>query len=280
MDKFENLIITAAICGAEVTRKETPYLPITPEELSDEARRCYEAGASIIHLHVRDAEGNPTQNADVFKETVGLIRQKAPAVIVQVSTGGAVWMKAEERLQSLESRPDMATLSTGTCNFGDDVFMNSKPMIIEFANNMMNKGIMPEFECFDMGHVYFANWLVQKGIVNWPHYHYDFVMGVPGAIPATVPLLAQMMQVIPSSASWTVAGVGRTEIPMAAAAIAMGGNVRVGMEDNLYISKGVLARSNAEFVEKAVRIAKELGRSIAEPNEVKTYFSINQKGDM
>ncbi|HOZ11038.1 MAG TPA: 3-keto-5-aminohexanoate cleavage protein [Thermotogota bacterium] len=277
MRKFDQLIITAAICGAEITRKETPYLPITPEELSEEAKRCYEAGASIVHLHVRDAEGNPTQDAAIFKQTVQLIRQKAPKLIVQVSTGGATWMKAHERVQSIESEPDMATLSTGSCNFGDDLFLNSKSMVMEFAKQMQERSIMPEFECFEIGHIHFANWLVQKGHVIWPHYHYDFVMGVPGAIAASVPLMVRMREEIPGEASWTVAGIGRMEIPMAAAAIAMGGNVRVGMEDNLYISKGVLAKSNAELVEKVVRIAKEIGRPIAVSDEVREYFRLKKK---
>jgi len=277
MAQFDQLIITAAICGAEVTRNETPYLPLTPEELSDEAKKCYDAGACIVHLHVRDPEGNPTQDAAIFKRTVGLIRQKAPNLIVQVSTGGATWMKAEERIQSIESAPDMATLSTGSCNFGDDLFLNSKGMVLEFAKKMSERAIMPEFECFEIGHIHFANWLVQKGHVVWPHFHYDFVMGVPGAIAATVPLLVRMREEIPAEASWTVAGIGRMELPMATVALAMGGHVRVGMEDNLYYSKGVLAKSNAELVARIVRIAKELGRPIATPDEVRDYFHLQKK---
>ncbi len=272
---FEKLIITAAICGAELTRKDNPYLPLTPEELSDEAKLCFEAGASIVHLHVRDEQGNPSQDAGIFKRTVELIRQKAPKLIVQVSTGGATWMKAEERLQSLESMPDMATLSTGTSNFGNDVFMNTRSMIMEFAREMKSKKIMPEFECFELGHVSFANKIVKKGLFNREHYHYDFVMGVPGAIEGSVPNLVRMVQEIPENCSWCVAGVGgKNAFTLAAVSIAMGGHVRIGMEDNIYLSKGEIARSNSELVARVVRISKEIGREIASAEEVREYFGI------
>jgi len=275
MDDFRKLIITAAICGAEVTKDINPYLPVSPEELSDEAKRCHNAGASIVHLHVRDDEGKPTQDAEIFRKTVQLIREKAPEMIVQVSTGGATWMSADERLQSLESKPDMATLSTGTTNFGHDVFMNKYEMIERFSSEMHERGIIPEFECFEVGHVNFANYLIKKGLVNLRHYHYDFVLGVPGAAPATVETLSLMKNMIPEESSWCVAGVGRHELNMAAIAIATGGHVRVGMEDNIYIQKGVLAKSNAELVERVVQISKNLNREVARADEVRKYLGIS-----
>jgi len=274
MSEFKKLIITAAICGAEVMKDQDPYLPTTPEELSDEAKRCYDAGARIVHLHVRDKEGKPTQDGDIFKETVALVRQKAPELIVQVSTGGATWMKPEERLQSLESNPDMATLSTGTCNFGSDVFMNTKDMILAFTQKINEKKIMPEFECFEAGHVSFANWLIDKGYIQRKHYHFDFVIGVPGAMEASLESLCLMKNMIPKDATWCVAGIGRQELNMAAIAIATGGHVRVGMEDNIYLSRGVLAKSNAELVERVVNVAINLNREIATAQEVKTLFGI------
>ena len=274
MAKFDKLIITAAICGAEVMKEDNPYLPTTPEELSDEAKRCYNAGASIVHLHVRDEEGNPTQNGEIFTKTVNMIREKAPELIVQVSTGGATWMTAEQRIESIQSKPDMATLSTGTSNFGNDVFMNTKEMVIAFADKLDKNNIMPEFECFEVGHVHFANWLIQKEHVKRDHYHFDFVIGVPGAIPATVENLVLMKNMIPENATWCVAGIGRQELNMAAIAVATGGHVRVGMEDNIYLSKGVLAKSNAELVERVVNIAKNLNREVAKPSEVKELFGI------
>ncbi len=273
---MDELIITVAVCGAEVTRKDTPYIPITPEEIAQQTYDAYMAGASIVHLHVRDENGNPTQNAEIFKKVVNLIREKCEDIIVQVSTGGAVWMTPEERLQSLEADPDMATLTTGTVNFGNDVFMNSMPMVESFAKAMKEKGIMPEFECFDLGHINNAIQLVKKGLVE-SHLHFDFVMGVPGGIAANARNLVTMVDSLPKDATWTVAGIGRHQFQMAAMAIAMGGNVRVGLEDNIYIEKGVLARSNAELVEKVVRIAKELGRKIATPQRAREILGLKVK---
>lgn len=273
---MDKLIITVAVCGAEVTRQDTPYIPLTPEEIVQQTYEAYQAGASIVHLHVRDNEGKPTQDAQIFKKVVKMIRERCPDMIIQVSTGGAVWMSAQERLQSLESDPDMATLTTGTVNFGNDVFMNSMPMIEEFAVKMREKQIMPEFECFDMGHINNAMQLVKKGIVQG-HLHFDFVMGVPGGIAANARNLVAMVDSLPDGATWSVAGIGRYEFPMAAMAIAMGGNVRVGLEDNIYISKGVLAKSNAELVEKVVRIAKELNRPIASCQEARQILGLKNR---
>lgn len=273
---MEKLIITVAVCGAEVTRKDTPYIPITPEEIAHQTYEAYLAGASIVHLHVRDENGNPTQDPEIFNRTVRLIREKCPDIIVQVSTGGAVWMTPEERLQSLEADPDMATLTTGTVNFGNDVFYNSMPMIERFASVMKERGIMPEFECFDLGHINNAMVLVKKGLVQG-HLHFDFVMGVPGGIAANARNLVTMVDSLPPGATWSVAGIGRHEFPMAAMAIVMGGHVRVGLEDNIYIEKGVLARSNAELVEKVVRLAKELGRPVATAKEAREILQLGER---
>lgn len=273
---MDKLIITVAVCGAEVTRKDTPYIPITPEEIAQQTYEAYLVGASIVHLHVRDENGNPTQDPEIFKRTVRLIREKCPDIIVQVSTGGAVWMTPEERLQSLEADPDMATLTTGTVNFGNDVFYNSMPMIEKFASVMKEKGIMPEFECFDLGHINNAMVLVKKGLVQG-HLHFDFVMGVPGGIAANARNLVTMVDSLPPGATWSVAGIGRHEFPVAAMAIVMGGHVRVGLEDNIYIEKGVLAKSNAELVEKVVRLAKELGRPIATAKEAREILQLGER---
>lgn len=273
---MDKLIITVAVCGAEVTRKDTPYIPITPEEIAQQTYEAYLVGASIVHLHVRDENGNPTQDPEIFKRTVRLIREKCPDIIVQVSTGGAVWMTPEERLQSLEADPDMATLTTGTVNFGNDVFYNSMPMIEKFASVMKGKGIMPEFECFDLGHINNAMVLVKKGLVQG-HLHFDFVMGVPGGIAANARNLVTMVDSLPPGATWSVAGIGRHEFPVAAMAIVMGGHVRVGLEDNIYIEKGVLAKSNAELVEKVVRLAKELGRPIATAKEAREILQLGER---
>ncbi len=273
MSVMEKLIITAAVCGAEITRKQTPYIPLTPEEISDEACAAREAGASIVHIHVRDENGKPTQDVKIFKRTLDLIRKKCPDVIIQVSTGGAVGMSADERLQSIYAEAEMATLDVGTTNFGNDIFVNDMPLIRHFAKKMNEVHIMPEFECFEIGHIYNALRVVKEGLVKG-HLHFDFVLGVPGACPADVRNLIRMVDSIPSNATWTVSGIGKHEFEMAAQAIAMGGNVRVGLEDNIYLSKGVLAKSNADLVEKVVRISKEIGREIATPRETRKLLEI------
>lgn len=269
---MQPLIITAAICGAEVSRADTPYLPITPEELAKEAIACREAGAAMVHLHVRDKEGNATQSAEIFDETVKLIREQSD-IIVQVSTGGAVGMSADERLQSLQCKPEMATLSTGTVNFGSEVFQNDQQMMETFAKRMSDLSVRPEFEIFDVGMINNALRLVSDGLVKG-HLHFDFVLGIPGALPANAKNLVFLTDLLPAEASWTVAAMGRHQLNMAALAIVMGGNVRVGFEDNIYYKKGQLAKSNAELVERVVRLSDELLRPVATPAEARKILQL------
>lgn len=269
---MEKLIITVAPVGAEVTRKENPNVPLSPAEIAEEAARCEAKGASIIHIHVRDTEGNATQDKEVFREAIDLIKQKTN-LIVQTSTGGAAWMTAEERLQPVELKPEMATLSTGTVNFGDDVFHNSPKIIDTFARAIVANGVKPEIEVFDTGMIQNALILVKKGILQLP-LHFDFVMGVPGGIPGEPRHLVHLVETLPPGCTWTVAGIGRSELPLAVMAILMGGHVRVGFEDNVYYSKGVLAESNAQLVERIVRIAAELGRPVATPDEARRILGL------
>lgn len=269
---MDKLIITAALTGAEVTRKEQPNLPLTPDEIAEAAFEAYKAGAAMVHVHARDREGNPTQDYEVYKEIKEKIEAKCP-VIFQPSTGGAVWHSPEERLQPVELKPEMATLSCGTCNFGSDVFMNSEEYMEKFAKRMKELGVKPEIEVFEKGMINNALKLVKKGLVDTP-LHFDFVMGVPGAITAELRDLLYLVESIPSGSTWTVAGIGRFELPLATAAITLGGHVRVGFEDNVYYSKGVLAKSNAELVERVVRLAKELGREVATPDEAREILGI------
>jgi 3-keto-5-aminohexanoate cleavage enzyme len=269
---MEKLIITAALTGAEVTREQQPNLPITPEEIAQAAYDCYKAGASIVHVHARNSEGKPTQDYSVYKEIKERIAEKCN-IIFQPSTGGAVWHTAEERMQPIELCPEMATLSTGTTNFGSEVFMNTEEYIIKFAKRMQELGVKPEIECFERGMINNAINLAKKGLINTPM-HFDFVLGVPGACTAEVRDLLYMLESIPDDSTWTVAGIGRHEIPLASVAITLGGHVRVGFEDNVYYEKGVLAKSNAQLVEKVVRIAKEIGREIATPVEARKILSL------
>ena len=272
---MEKLVITACICGAEVTKADNPAVPYTVEETVREAKSARDAGAAIIHLHVREDDGKPTQSAARFKACMDAIKKACPDVIIQPSTGGAVGMSNDERLQPITLNPEMATLDCGTCNFGgDDVFVNTENMIIDFAQKMNARGIKPELEVFDKGMIDMALRLHKKGFIKTPM-HFDLVLGVNGGISAGARDLVFMAESLPPGSTWTAAGIGRGEFPMAAMSIIMGGHVRVGFEDNIYLEKGVPAKSNGELVAKAVRLARELGREIASPDEARKLLGIS-----
>ena len=271
------LIITAAICGAEVTKEQNPAVPYTVEEIVREAKSAVDAGAAIVHVHVREDDGTPTQSKERFKVCMDAIKAACPDVILIPSTGGAVGMTAEERLQPTELFPEMATLDCGTCNFGDEVFENTMPMMREFGKRMLENNIKPEYECFEMGHLDTILAMAKKGQVPGAPMQFNFVLGVPGCTPATVQNLCWLVNAIPAGSTWTATGIGRHAFTLAAAAIAMGGNVRVGFEDNLYLEKGVLAKSNGELVAKVARIAKEMGREIATPAEAREILGLTPR---
>jgi len=275
---MEKLIITAAICGAEVTKENNPSVPYIVEEIGSEAESAYEAGASIIHLHVREDDGTPTQNKERFRVCIEEIKKRCPNVIILPSTGGAVGMSNEERLQPiyLDPPPEMATLDMGTVNWlgGDDIFINTENTIIHFAEEMNKRGIKYELECFDKGMVDTTLRLHEKGHIKDPM-HFNFVLGLIGGINATPRDLIFLVNSIPKDCTYSVCAIGRYEFPMVTISILMGGHARVGFEDNIYLSKGVLAKSNGELVEKVVRIANELGREIANPDEARKILGLN-----
>lgn len=273
---MDKLIITAAICGAEVTKEQNPAVPYTVEEIVKEAKSAVDAGAAIVHLHVREDDGTPTQSRDRFQECEEAILKACPKVILIPSTGGAVGMTPEERLQSTDTtpKPEMATLDCGTCNFGDEIFDNTMPMMRVFGKRMMERGIKPEYECFEMGHLDTVLTMARKGEVPGAPMQFNFVLGVPGCTPATVPNLCWLVNNIPAGSTWTSTGIGRHAFTLAAPTIVMGGNVRVGFEDNLYLEKGVLAKSNGELVDKVVRMAKLLGRPIATSDEAREILGL------
>ncbi len=267
-------IITAAICGAETTRAQTPYLPITPRELGEEAARCCEAGASVIHLHVRRPDGSPTQDRALFAEAIAEIRSRCD-VIVQTSTGGAVGMSADERAQPLECGPEMASLNAGSLNFGDDVFLNPFPMVREFARRMREKRIVPELECYDAGHVEACLQLQKEGVIDAPG-HFDFVLGVRGGLGASEENLKFLISKLPAGASFNVAGIGRHQLPMAELSLRLGGHARCGLEDNVYLSKGVLAKGSSELVAKVADLARAAGREVAKPALARELLRIHK----
>ena len=238
------MILTAAMVGAEVTRAQTPYLPISPEEIAEDAVRCRAAGAAMVHLHVRTPDGRPSQSPELFRAAIRAIRARTD-VLVQVSTGGAVGMTADERCGPLtltgDDRPDKAA------------------------------GLKPELECFDVGMVDAARSL--EGLVSFPA-HFDFVLGVGGALAASEEGLDFLVRYIPQGSTWTCAAMGRHQLPFVTLAAERGGHARVGLEDNLYLSKGVLAKGNFELVAEASRRAREKGRQPASPDEARAILRL------
>ena len=276
---MDKLIITAAICGAEVTKEQNPNVPYTVEEIVREAKSAVDAGAAIVHLHVREDDGTPTQSHVRFQECEEAIYKACPNVILIPSTGGAVGMTPDERLDSTNTTPipEMATLDCGTCNFGDEIFDNTMPTMRAFGKRMIEKGIKPEYECFEMGHLDTILTMSRKGEVPGDPMQFNFVLGVPGCTPATVDNLCWLVKNIPAGSTWTATGIGRHAFTLAAPAIVMGGNVRVGFEDNLYLERGVLAKSNGELVDKVVRMAKLLGRQVATSDEAREILSLKKR---
>lgn len=269
-------IITAAMVGAETTREQTPYLPISAQEIGEEAARCREAGAAMVHLHVRNPDGSPSQAPELFRAAIREIRSRCD-ILIQTSTGGAVGMEVDERCGPLTltgaDRPDMATLTTGTVNFGNDVFWNPRSLVRDIAKRIRALGIRPEIECFDVGMVDEAEALAKEGLVDLPA-HYDFVLGVPGAVGARAAVMDFMAAQLPEGSTWTVAGVGRHQIPMAELAAEKGGHGRVGLEDNVFISKGVLAKGSWELVAEAAKRARAKGREIATPQQARQILRL------
>jgi 3-keto-5-aminohexanoate cleavage enzyme len=266
-------MITVAPVGGELTRGEQPNLPLTPEEIADEVARAAEAGASIVHVHARDARGVPTQDRDAYAAIIEAIRARTD-IVIQTSTGGSVGMTPEERIQPLELDPEMATVTTGTVNFGDEVFENPPPLIERFFTAMRQRGIMPEFECFDAGHVDAALRLVERHDTEPRRLHFDFVLGVPGGMRGSPEAVAFMASLLPPGATWSATGIGRTHQPVTLAALAMGGHVRTGFEDTIYYRKGELAGSNAQLIERVARLANESGRGVATPAETRAILGL------
>ena len=270
------MIITCAITGAETTKEMQPALPITPEEQAQASLAAMKAGASIIHLHVRDRDGKPSQSVDDFKKSMNAIRAACgPELLIQISTGGAVGESISNRARPLTLMPEMASLNIGSLNFGNDVFINAPKDVEDMAREIYKNGIVPELEIYEMGHLESAYVLLKKGVLKLP-FHVQFVLGVPGGMSGENGNLEHLIRYFESKkspqCSWGVAGIGRFQLPMAEAAIQLGGHVRVGFEDNIYYSKGVLAESNAQLVERVASLARAAGKKIATPKETRALL--------
>ncbi|MBW6515256.1 MAG: 3-keto-5-aminohexanoate cleavage protein [Candidatus Cloacimonetes bacterium] len=274
---MDPLIITTALTGAETTREDQPNLPITPEEQAREAQRCFEAGSRVLHLHVREDDGTPSQRLARFQEAIVRIREVVPEMIIQISTGGAVGVPFEERMAPLKLKPDMATLNAGTLNFGDEVFVNSPKDIVRLAEYFKEVSVAPEIEVYESGMIDYVAKLVNKGIITHQPLHMQFVLGVPGGMsgkPKNVLYMAEHLKEEIPQATWGVAGIGRWQLPCTMMALVMGGHIRVGFEDNIFYHKKVLAESNAQLVARVSRLAEEYGRPLATPAEAREILGL------
>jgi len=269
----DKVIVTAAVVGAEVTRAQSPAVPYTPAEIAAASVAAWRAGAAVVHLHARWPDGRASQEPAHFREIVDRIRGAGSDVVVQCSTGGAVGMSVDERLGSLVPGAEMGTLNLGTMNFGDEVFQNTRPDIVKIAGRLRERGLVPECELYDAGMLDTLRWLLEKGHLAAP-YQVQFVLGVPGGMAASERNLRFLLEGLPEAVHWSVAGVGRHQLPMAELALRLGGHVRVGLEDNLYAAKGVLARGSDELVERAAALAAAAGRALATPAEARAALGI------
>jgi uncharacterized protein (DUF849 family) len=267
-------LITVAPTGAESEKTAVPALPVTLDELVTTAKECSAAGAAVIHVHIRDGQAKPTLDLGRLTDTVQALRASTD-MIVQLSTGGAVTDPFEHRLSVLDARPDACSLTCGTVNFGDDVFMNPWGFIRELYAKTRDYGVVPEFELFDMGHIATLHRLLAElGEPAGGHVHCDLVMGVPGGMPGDAATLVQAVAALPAGATWSATGIGRTSLPVMLAALSAGGHLRVGMEDTVTFARGRAVASNAELVERAAALAETAQRPAMSPGAARTMLGV------
>ncbi|WP_285496563.1 3-keto-5-aminohexanoate cleavage protein [Actinomadura sp. NBRC 104425] len=267
-------LITVAPTGAESAKADVPALPVTLDELVQTAKQCQAAGAAVIHVHIRDDDARPTLDLSRLRDTVRALRE-ATDLVVQLSTGGAVTDPYEDRLRVLEAGPDACSLTCGTVNFGDEVFMNPWPFMAELYRRTQELRIVPEFELFDLGHIAALHRLLDKhGAPYGGRVHCDLVMGVPGGMPGDARTLVAAVDALPDGATWSATGVGRTTLPVMYAALSAGGHLRVGMEDTLTFAKGRPVTSNAQLVERAAALADLAQRPAMPPAEARAFLGV------
>jgi uncharacterized protein (DUF849 family) len=270
-------LLTVAPTGAETAKSDAPALPVTLDELVSTAKACQAAGASVVHVHVRGDDAEPTLDLGRVTAAIEAVRE-ATDCIVQVSTGGAVADPESARLGVLDAGPDAASLTCGTVNFGTDVFMNRWEFVERLYLEMREREIVPEFELFDLGHVATMTRLLDRhGPPYGGHPHADLVMGVPGGMPGTVQALVACVAALPAGATWSATGVGRWTLPVLYAALAAGGHLRVGMEDTLTFAPGRPVRDNAELVERAADIARLAQRPPMSPDQARTMLGVKDR---
>lgn len=260
-------LITVAPTGAEHAKSDVPTLPVTLDELVGAARECERLGAAMVHVHVRDDAGRPTLDPVRLRAAVDALRAET-RLVVQLSTGGAVTDPESDRLAVLEALPDSASCTMGTVNFGDDVFLNRWQFIVALHRGMQERGIVPEYEIFDLGQLTSLRRLLDEhGAPAGGHVHVDFVMGVPGGMPGDTATLVAAVAALPPGASFAATGIGRAHLPVALAALSAGGHLRVGMEDTLSFARSRRATGNAELVARAAELARIAQRPPLSPEE-------------
>ena len=268
----KKLIICCALTGSLPTKEMNPNVPITPDEIAADAEAVYKAGASIVHCHARDAQGNNCHDPAIFQEIKDKIQARCPELIVQLSTGGRAGQGFESRNACLYANPEMASLCTGSTNFPVGIYANDMDLVTKLAAMMKERNIKPELEIFDTNMVGTAIELEKMGLIQKPLY-FDFVMGSKNAQAADIRQLGYLLSMLPEGSEWVASGIAANQNKTMLMAIAAGGHVRVGLEDNIYLSRGVKA-SNVELVERVVRIAKEVGREIATPAEAREMLGL------
>lgn len=275
---MDPLIVNAALTGMVPTKEDNPNVPVTPDEIAEDARRCYELGASIVHVHARDAEGRPTWRPEVYAEIVQRVRDRCPDVIVCVSTSGRLWSELEKRAAVLDLdgtlKPDLASLTLGSLNFPRQASVNDPETIKGLALRMAERGIVPELEVFDLGMLDYGKYLVERGVLRPPFYA-NLLLGSLGTLSASHFHLAVLVQSLPSGWTWAGAGIGRFQFTVNAMAVTVGGHVRVGLEDNLWLDAAkTMPASNASLIERLVRLAGAAERPIATPAQARALIGL------
>lgn len=277
----DKLIITAALCGAGTTKEQTPYVPITPEEIANDAVACVRNGAAIIHIHVRDEQGKNSMDTALFAHVVQMVRKRLTEenldAVLNLTTSGSSWSE-DTRLAHLPVlKPEMCSYDPGTMNWGNSyVFLNTPAFLERLGLLSQELDIKPEIEIFDAGMIGTVEYLLRKGFLKAPC-HYQFVLNVPGGMPGTIESLAYLLPKLPPNSTWSITGIGASHLPMMLAGLAAGCNgLRVGLEDNVYMKKGVLA-TNAELVKRAVELAQTANRQIANAAEAREILGLKKK---
>ena len=268
------VLLTVATTGAWPQKSDTPYIPLQPEEIAQEICACAKAGASIAHIHVRNDENKASMSFEKFEQTVKLVR-KSCDIVINLTTSGGIGLTDDIRIKPFAMlKPEMASFDCGSMNWQNSTVFENSPKFLEKAGlAMQENNVKPEIEVFDAGMVYNALYYLKKGILKAP-LHFQFVLGVPGGMRATVENLMFLKSLIPADSTWGALGIGKQHLPIMYAALALGGNVRVGMEDNIYYRFGELAKSNVDFIERTKRIVTELDKQIATPAEARAILGL------